>query len=245
MTVKHATRGLGLVVREDMAEAVLWRQYLEEPGAQTRQKIFERYVGFALKVAREQFHRRPPGNFDLADVEQLSIEALLQSIDRYDPLRGVSFQSFARPRLSGNISNGLSKSSDATAHYSFRYRAERERLASLAVDRDGEQSAIAALSKLAATLAIGLMLEEQKDVENIASPEPSAYDTLAWTELNDVLREKVDLLPEKEAFIVKQHYRNGVSFQQIALLLGLSKGRISQLHASALGRLRIQLSKFR
>lgn len=245
MTARHATRGLDLIVREDLVDAVLWRQYLEQPSNDKRQKIFERYAGFALKVAREHFHRRPPGNFELADVEQLSIEALLQSIDRYDPLRGVSFQSFARPRLSGNISNGLSKSSDANAHYSYRYRAERERLTSLISEKDGEKSAVVTLSKLAATLAIGLMLEEQDDVDTIASPEPSAYDTLAWTELNDVLREKVDMLPEREAFIVKQHYRNGVSFQQIALLLGVSKGRISQLHASALGRLRIQLSKFR
>lgn len=245
MTTKQAIRGLDLVVREDLADAALWRRYLEEPTDLVRQQIFDRHITFTLRLARHQFRRQPPENFELGDVEQLALEALLQSIDRYDPLRGAPFQSFLRKRVQGNISNGLSKASEARAHYSYRYRAERERLSSLLGEKDKEKSALAALSKLAAQLAIGLMLEDGGDVDEIASPELSAYETLAWGELNQMLSEKVEALPESEAFIIRQHYRSGVSFQQIALLLGLSKGRISQLHSSALNKLRRQLSKFR
>lgn len=244
MTASPATRGLDLVVRTDLAEAALWRQFLEQPGTSVRQKIFERYVNFARRLAREKFHGRPPGNFELADVEQLAIEALLQSIDRYEPLRGIPFQTFARSRINGNIANGLSKTSENDAYYNYRYRAERDRLNSLLSDADKETGAIAALSKLAATLAIGLMLDNQNDADGLPSAEPTAYDTLVWKELDGMLREKVDALSEKEGFVIRQHYRNGVSFNQIALLLGLSKGRVSQLHAAALGRLRKQLSKF-
>ncbi len=245
MTAHPVRRGIDIVVRDDLADAALWRQFLAERSASIRQKIFDRHVAFALGVAREKFRKRPPDNFELCDVEQLALEALLQAIDRYDPMRGLPFRSFARPRIRGNISNGLSKASEASAHYSYRYRAERERLGSLLTEQDKEESALAALSKLAASLAIGLMLEDKNGADSIPSDEPSAYDTLAWHELNEALSEKIDALPEREAFIVRQHYKNGVSFQQIALLLGLSKGRISQLHASAMGRLRSQLSKFR
>lgn len=226
-------------------DAALWRHYLEEPNDDIRRKLFERYVGFARQIARIKYAQRPRDNFEFADVEQLAIEGLLQAIDRYDPLRGASFQSYARPRIAGSIANGLSKTSEVSAYFNYRYRAERERLESLKAEASKEKSALATLSKLAATLAIGLMMDEPVDPEQIAAPTPSAYDTLVWNELTISLREKVDSLPEKEAFIIQQHYRNGVSFQQIALLLGLSKGRVSQLHASALGRLRSQISKVR
>lgn len=245
MTPKQAMRGLDLVVREDLVDAALWRQYLESPAASVRQKIFDRYMNFTLRIARNQFHKRPPENFDLGDVEQLALEALLQAIDRYDPLRGVPFQGFLRPRIQGNIANGLSKASEANAHYRYRYRVERERLSSLLKDTGTNTGALAKLSKIAATLAIGLMLEDQGDLEKMPSSEPSVYETLAWEELNQMLRERMETLPEKEAFVIQQHYKSGVSFQQIAALMGLSKGRISQLHASALSRLRMQLSKFR
>jgi RNA polymerase sigma factor for flagellar operon FliA len=45
----------------------------------------------------------------------------------------------------------------------------------------------------------------------------------------------------RESVIVRQHYENGVSFTHIAQLLGLSKGRVSQLHASAVARLRARI----
>jgi RNA polymerase sigma factor for flagellar operon FliA len=40
---------------------------------------------------------------------------------------------------------------------------------------------------------------------------------------------------------VRQHYDHGLSFAQVAQLMGLSRGRISQLHRAALDRLRKRL----
>jgi RNA polymerase sigma factor for flagellar operon FliA len=59
------------------------------------------------------------------------------------------------------------------------------------------------------------------------------------------LAEAMHNLPEKEAIIVRQHYENGLSFSQVAELMGLSRGRVSQLHRSALDRLRKKIGKFR
>lgn len=38
-----------------------------------------------------------------------------------------------------------------------------------------------------------------------------------------------------------QHYFNGVEFKHIAELLGVSKGRVSQLHRAALEKVRARL----
>jgi len=48
-------------------------------------------------------------------------------------------------------------------------------------------------------------------------------------------------LPERQRFIVQQHYVGGMEFQDIAQQLQLSKGRVSQLHAQALEQLRSAL----
>ena len=70
---------------------------------------------------------------------------------------------------------------------------------------------------------------------------PNAYESLAWRQLNAQLDREIDRLPEREAAIIRQHYENGVSFSQIAQLLDLSKGRVSQLHAHALAKLRTRI----
>ena len=48
-------------------------------------------------------------------------------------------------------------------------------------------------------------------------------------------------LPARERDILRHHYIDGVGFDQLAVLLGVSKGRVSQLHRSALDLLRKRL----
>jgi RNA polymerase sigma factor for flagellar operon FliA len=108
-----------------------------------------------------------------------------------------------------------------------------------------EHGAIDRLATLTTTLAVGLMLEEWRDEEigQIGAIEPTAYEALEWKQTELALRAGVESLPANEAFIVRQHYLGGVSFRQIAAILDLSAGRVSQLHARALARLRQQMAK--
>jgi len=48
-----------------------------------------------------------------------------------------------------------------------------------------------------------------------------------------------------ERQVIEYHYLQGLLFADIATLLGLSRGRVSQIHSSALFRLRKSLAKFR
>lgn len=240
-------RGLDIVLRPERVEAVLWREHAGQPGIGTRQRLFDHYRGFARRVALTQFRKRREGNFDLGDIEQLAYEALLQTIERFDPTRSVPFEAYARVRINGHIGSGLAQTSEAAAQYRYRQRAERDRLKSLYNTAEAAADPIAALSSLSAAIAIGLMLEGDfsAEMEAIPDPAPSAYDSLAWNELQRHIHELIDALPDQEAYVVRQHYRNDVSFQQIAGLMGVSKGRVSQIHRAALLRLRGRLAKLR
>lgn len=239
-------KGLALLVDADRVLAALWRNHMQAQTPETRLALFRHYQSYARRLARDHARRLPNLGLDRGDFEQLSMEALLQSFDRFDPGQGTGFETFTRLRIKGHIRNALDKASESSAHHNYRRRAERERLASLRkADRGQSTQTIEGLAAVAAKIAIGLILEDQAAVrlDELPAPEPSAYDRLAWRQLCGELDRRLTLLPEKEAFVIDQHYRQGLQFQQIAILLGLSKGRVSQLHAQGLQRLRAQMAK--
>jgi RNA polymerase sigma factor for flagellar operon FliA len=248
VTRAHAPSGLQLLVRPVRAEASLWRRLRFEAESDCREELFNLYVGLARAIAWRSFRRRAGARFERHDFEQFAFEGLLQAIDRYDPMRGVPFGAYAARRIAGNIADGLARMSEVDAQFSHRRRLERERVRSLAAATEGESidDAVGALSDLAVGLAIGLMLEGTGLVggRHGADPAPSAYESLEWRELQARLAAEIARLPASEALVIRQHYDNGLSFARIAEMLELSRGRVSQLHRSALTRLRKRIGGF-
>lgn len=245
MTRQAPSLGLSLLVDEQRSEAAQWRRLREEGDAETRLALFDRYQKFACKIAREEWHRVASLGLDRADAEQVALEALLQAIDRFNPYQGSPFTAFARLRLRGAIHNALAKATDANALHSARRRIERDRLRSLK-DHAEAKEPLELVRELALGIALGFMLDgDSSDVlAETGSTEPSAYDAIAWRQLIAELDGKIALLPERERMIIEYHYKRDVRFTEIASLLGVSKGRVSQLHGQAIKRLRQSLSKF-
>jgi RNA polymerase sigma factor for flagellar operon FliA len=235
--------GIDMVVRPARVEASLWRRLRFEAEGECRETLFNRYVALARLLARRQGRRHATLRADRGELEQFAFEALLQAIDRYDPLRGIPFIAFARRRILGAIADGIARLSEVGAQLRVRRRLEQERLRSLvAAESEPAPSddALARLSELTMGLALGLMLEGTGLFagEDEADPGPSPYETLEWRQVQTRLAREVNRLPAKEAAVIRQHYNHGLSFAQIAQLLQLSRGRVSQLHGAGLGRLR-------
>ena len=68
-----------------------------------------------------------------------------------------------------------------------------------------------------------------------------AYHTIAWQQTKARLHGAVRQLPGPSQKVIQYHYLHGLAFDQIADILGVSKGRVSQLHRSALLALRASL----
>lgn len=233
---RRTISGCELIEMPPRVEASLWRRFRYEAETTCRAQIFDRYRVFARAIAQRQLRSRPSHGIELPDIEQLAYEGLLQAIDRFDPLRGVPFLAFARRRIVGSISDGAARFSEFHAQYSYRRRAAAERARSIGFD--GADS-LTALADLATGLAIGVMLEDdgRQDIDSRPDDQPNAYESLAWREICAILRDGIAQLPERKAFIIREHYLHDVSFTQISQLLEISKGRVSQLHAEALKQL--------
>lgn len=241
-----SARGLALVIDPEREEASHWRRFFVTRDGRTRERLFNRYVGFARSLARRHA-RRVALRADMhEDLEQFAFRGLLEAIDRFDPARGVMFSGFAKLRISGSIIDGLGKLDENAAMARFRAQRDRERMASLVPDQ-ADLPATQQLADLVAELALGLMLEQHDsaDQSDIAGNPDNGFDSLAWRETRSTLGERVNQLPETERTVIRQHYQNGLLFTQIASMLGLSKGRVSQLHSSALARLRKSMRTFR
>jgi RNA polymerase sigma factor for flagellar operon FliA len=52
------------------------------------------------------------------------------------------------------------------------------------------------------------------------------------------LSEMLKQLPEREAMVMAMHYQEGLTFREVAKVLDLTPGRISQMHTQAIVRLR-------
>ncbi len=230
------------------SEAELWRRLRTGSSPEAREALFSIHLAFAKKIARRIFLRKSSPDIEIQDLYQLASLGLLEAIDRYDPDAGVPFAGYAAKRISGNILDGIAQSSEMRRQLSFRHRVRAERVRSLTAATPvgaPPPSAMDALVELAVGLAIGFMLEGTGLHRSDDAPDraANAYDSLAWKDTIGQVLAEVSALPAREHSVIQHHYLDGLEFEQIAALLGLSKGRISQIHKSALAMLRQRLRR--
>ncbi|MDE2597818.1 MAG: sigma-70 family RNA polymerase sigma factor [Sphingomonadales bacterium] len=230
-------------------ERVLWQAVHLADGrvaAQAREALFSRFQPVARRIAWRFMRDDPATPMEFAELLQLASVGLLEAIDRYQPDRGVPFRFYCTRRIAGSIAEGIAGLSEVNRQISTRRRLERERLRSVRADSAAPKSLddkLSLIGDIAAELAIGLMLEDSvMFVTDERDPARDAYETLAWKQAVDQVVGALEALPEREQRVIRHHYIEGLPFDHLARMMGLSKGRISQIHKAALGLLRKRLS---
>jgi RNA polymerase sigma factor for flagellar operon FliA len=90
-------------------------------------------------------------------------------------------------------------------------------------------------------IALGHLLQKGGLPEPPITPK-TPYDEALRSQLTLRISTLVRLLPEREQLLVRLHYLQHLPFGHIAGVLGVTKGRVSQLHAQALARMRSRLT---
>jgi len=78
-------------------------------------------------------------------------------------------------------------------------------------------------------------------LDQAASDAPSPLDRLGDEETHAILVEAVESLSERERTVVALYYYEGLKFTEIAKILTLTEGRVSQIHSEVLRQLRNRL----
>jgi RNA polymerase sigma factor for flagellar operon FliA len=223
-------------------ESLLWQRLLHDRDDSVRQKLITHYLPLARKNAAILFARRPGSNLEFSDYMQWAVIGLLEAVDKYDPTQNASFATYASYRMRGAVLNGVEKTSERTAQYGFKKRIRRERLESLSKGETETPTSDLFMEMVDAAigLALGYMLEDSGMYHHgdESSQHDDPYKCLEIKRLSERFRFVVEALPEKEKLVVQYHYFQGINFNVIATMLGVTKGRVSQIHSRALKLIR-------
>ena len=177
--------------------------------------------GLAHRLRREL---SIPG--DLEDLVAFGFGGLLEARHRFDPGRGVRFQTFAYHRVRGAMLDGVRKMSQLP-------RRAHERL--VAASEGSPTAAPTALDKaftrISGSLATATVLQGRFGDE---SPEELLLKNESVTRLLQALPS----LSARKRVLVRGFYFEGRSIDAMARELGISKSWASRLHTSALRQLR-------
>lgn len=227
-------------------ELELWQCFAGSRDAELRGQLVERYLPLCRAIAASLFSRRIADDAEFADYMQYATLGLMEAVDAFDWRRGVRFNTFATYRIQGAIRNSIASFSERREQVALVYRLKKERIDSL---KQAEQAPPARARRNAtvrdmADVAVIWALSYLLEGSGMLAPRGDAhyteqfYDGLELRQLKDRLVGLVDALPDQERRVIKYHYFQNLEFTEIARMFGVTKGRISQIHKSALILLR-------
>lgn len=191
-------------------------------------------------VARDVYMRIHPLGDAWHDFVQNALIGLLEAMERFDPDREIKFETYARYRVRGAVFNGLRSLRESLAQSSHAYdqaRAVSDRAESF--EDTAASDPLEAFVTTTVGLGLGFLLEATSFPDLGESKD--AYAELEKEELSTAVIECMGRLNEREQHILTLHYFHYVPFVEIASQIGVTKGRVSQLHKRALERLRANL----
>jgi RNA polymerase sigma factor for flagellar operon FliA len=222
-----------------------------------RDAILRRYLPLVRRVARRFLGRAAP-HADLDDLVAWGACGLLAALDRYDPTREALFATYARFRIRGAILDQL-RQLDWVPRSVRQKAAAVERVARILETRLGRPASEEEMAR-----GLGLSLAAYRDVlRQIAPVTLVSLDALGFGAGDDDLpleraepdplrgllrRERLLLvaraigrLPERDQLLLSLYYRDDLTMKEVGAVLGLTESRVSQLHTSAMLRLRATL----
>ncbi len=206
-----------------------------------RQQLFERYREWSKAIACKMYGRSISKDVELKDMEQYASIGLLEAIERYDPAYGVPFKAFAQKRIRGEVLNNIHRYSESSSQYAYKKHIEEDRLEKLQQQDLSASSEEAVISSIL-ELAVGFLLEDETAQNNSLVLAGQSYNSVEFAHLHHRIWQYMECLSDVEQNILILHYRKLISFSDIAVQLGFTVGRVSQLHKQALKTLRNKLS---
>jgi RNA polymerase sigma factor FliA len=222
----------------------LWDHFAASHHPDLRDRLIECYLPFARAAAARLYRVRSDESVPFDDYLQYARIGLVEAIDRYDPAREASFETFSSYRIRGAILNGLGHETELAAQREYWRSRHQDRMESLrpaSLEGSGEAD-LEEVAQLTVELALGLVLEQQGEEVADESLHANPYAATELAQLRRVTCAMVEKLPPRERQVVESHYFRQKEFQLIARELGVTKGRVSQVHAQALVRIRKLIS---
>lgn len=241
----------------------LWQQYRRSGDVRLRDKLIFTFTPMVRYIVYRKV-REVPGQCEVEDFLSCGIEALIRSIDRYDPEKGATLEQFTWTRVQGAVLDELRRHDWAprslrraersinNARRGFLAQHERQPTrAELAAELDMTAAELAKRLDEIALAEVGSLnqtvrAEEDTTIERIdtlhsdddeSDPVVSAEREEAKRRFRDAFKQ----LSARERQVAVLLYVENWTLRDIGARLGVSESRVCQIHTELRKRLRDQL----
>ena len=239
----------------DLSLQELVDSYCQEPTEGLRNAIISKSMPLLRSIIGKIRKPDHPLTQD-EDLESAAITGLIQALDSYDCSKKIQFNTYAYYRIRGNVIDYLRKVDQLPRIQRTNYGRAQDIIDQMSqkLGRVPEDEEVAAeLDISLEDYRMMLSSVQQRNALSLDSrfdsEDGSMYDTMPDPDseqpdsgmLQDAmiikLRDKIGKLPERERLILTLYYFEDMTLSEIAVLLGLSEARISQI----VGKLLIEL----
>ncbi|MCG6939197.1 MAG: RNA polymerase sigma factor FliA [Gammaproteobacteria bacterium] len=221
-------------------------------------ELMTEYAPFVKRIAYHMTARLP-ASVQFEDILQAGMIGLFEALKGYDISKGASFETYARIRIQGSMIDEVRRFDwmPRSVHKKSRQLSEAIRIIESERGRDAKDSEIAEYLNISmdeyyimVKEAAGCQLlsyedmvaidgcKDELDTSEIFNP----FDKLQEEDFKQGLVEKISSLPEREKMIMSLYYDDEFNLREIGEILGITEGRVCQIHSQALLRLRARMT---
>jgi RNA polymerase sigma factor for flagellar operon FliA len=250
-------------VAADEAHAI-WSEYRRSGDRAQRDRLIFMFTPMVRYIVYRKV-REVPAQCDVQDFLSCGLEALIRSIDRYDPAKGATLEQYAWTRIHGAVLDELRRHDWAPRSLRRDERAingARERFVALHERQPTREELAAEVGMSPRELADRLDEAALADVGSLNRPVDTDGNTLIErietlesddqecdpltsaerAEAKERFRAAFARLSKQEREVAVLLYVKGCTLREIGERLGVSESRVSQIHTRMRARLYEQLS---
>lgn len=246
----------------------VWKEYKEKGSNSAREKLIIHYAPLVKYVAGRVSSSLPP-NVEYGDLVSYGIFGLIDAVFKFEPSKGIKFETYAMSRIRGAIIDEL-RAIDWVPR-SVRFKARELEKAYVKLENELRRSP----NDEEIACELGISIKEYEALMNQVSflsmlaldelwnvgGEKGEKVTLAETledrtaeepslvfekeEEKELIAEEINRLPEREKMVIALYYYQGLTLREIGLMLGVTESRVCQMHTRAILRLRARIEELR
>lgn len=243
---------------DNETEKKLWQNYIDDRSVENRNELIMFYSPY-VKITIGKLVSQYSKYLEYDDLISYGTIGLIDAVEKFDPEKGVKFETYASIRIKGGIIDQLRRQDWLPA--SMRKKIKRLEAAYVEIEniqgRPAQDEEVCELLKIDKD-ELKNLLDTSHMANIIAFDDVIGADvhymgenmcsdpeyTLEEKFIRKALIEAVDNLSEKERLVVSMYYYDELTLKEIGVVLGVSESRVSQIHSKVLKKLKDELKSF-
>lgn len=243
---------------EHVTSETLWSQYLETRKTEHRNALVEHYAPLIHSQAA-RMSRRLPGQVTYDEIVSAAFDGLIEAVEAFDPSRNTKFETFCQQRIAGAVKDWL-RSVDLQSRTVRTFERRRITVCEALDSRLGHSPGageiademgltrerydhMLRLSRLGKAVHFSAM---EPATDPRGRPSSGSWDVSDARDNDPSRRIARQMFTEyvtrglsrEERLTLVLYYYEGLTMEEIGVVLDLSESRVSQIHKDILSRLR-------